>query len=121
MKFKKGDIVEVIEKDTWDGLAYLVGTQWWVASDQINNTVDVFDSMQNKYNGQATLWADNLKLIKREGEKELEFKIGDKVYGQNRHNKAWLETETVKLLLELVEAKEEAEFLLECFIERVTK
>lgn len=100
----------------------------------------------------------------------MKFKVGDKVYGQNRHNEdwitgeivvadkqwgyrikvvnaeyqyAWLAGNTVKLLeekpkfkvfdlnnlttselreyVELVEDKENAEFLLECFIEKVTK
>lgn len=109
-----------------------------------------------------------LQFEKVERDKEMAFKIGDKVYGKNRHNEdwltgeivvtdkqwgyrikvlnsdykyAWLDADTVKLLLEekpkldlnnlttaelreyvdLVENKEGAEFLLESFIEKVSK
>lgn len=127
MKFKKDDIVEVTEVDNCNGIEYPVGTQLRVIKDQKPDAwvVHVYDSKQEP-NGKATLWDYNLKLVKRD-EDELGVKIGDKVYGKNTHNEdwlagealdesrpwgylvkvlnadyqyAWLENDTVKLLLE---------------------
>lgn len=170
MKFKKGDIVEVIKDDKWQGIDYPVGTQLRVCENQgRDSVVHIYDSMQ-KQGGCAKLWEWNLKLVKREEEeKELKVKIGDKVFGKDVVNQSyytgriieinhnlddwasycidtvygnkWLINDTITKVeeekpkldlnnltttelreyVELVEAKEEAEFLLECFIEKVTK
>lgn len=75
MKFKKDDIVEVIKEDKWQGINYPVGTQLRVCGDQGNDSVvRIYDSMQ-KQGGYAKLWEWNLKLVKREGENEMEFKV----------------------------------------------
>lgn len=71
MKFKKDDIVEVINEDKWQGIYYPVGTQLRVCEDQAyDSVVSIYDSMQ-KQGGYAKLWEWNLKLIKRE-EEEVE-------------------------------------------------
>ena len=72
MKFKKGDIVEVIKKDKCQGIEYPVGTQLRVYEDQRHDSlVQIYDSMQ-KQGGYANLWEWKLKLIKREGGKRNE-------------------------------------------------
>lgn len=162
MRFKLGDTYICTETtvDYWT-----VGKEYPVQLRTGTNPCIVDDEGIGWYQDTYEMYA-TFKL--NEEEKEMAFKIGDKVYGKNRHNEdwltgeivvtdkqwgyrikvlnsdykyAWLDADTVKLLLEekpkldlnnlttaelreyveLVEDKEEAEFLLECFIEKVTK
>lgn len=79
MKFKKGDIVEVINEDSWNGIDYIVGTKMVVDSEEDYNTVYVLDNLGNR----ALLYTSKLKLVERVGdadeEKEMTFKKGDVV------------------------------------------
>lgn len=181
MTFKKGDIVEVINEDSWNGIGYTVGTQMVVDGEEDSRTVYCLDELGDR----ALLYTSNLKLVKREEEeeKEMAFKIGEKykcikapngnftegkVYDLERNyaGQTWLRgndglkytsaqcrvgnrlnttglkfekvqeqkemklkvfdlntltTEELREYAELVEDKENAEFLLECFIEKVSK
>lgn len=67
MKFKKGDIVEVINEENFFGIKYSVGTHWVVARDIADeyNQVCVYDVQQNNRGYQAIFWDYNVKLIKR--------------------------------------------------------
>lgn len=66
MKFKKGDIVEVITKDYWDGLTYHVGTKWEVIDYGANTHyfVQVLDQRQEV--GYALLYKSRIKKSKEE-------------------------------------------------------
>lgn len=89
MKFKKGDIVEVIKDDKWQGIDYPVGTQLRVCENQgWDSVVRIYDSMQ-KQGGCAKLWEWNLKLVKREeDENKLKFKEGQ-TYICTKSNLSW--------------------------------
>ena len=67
MKFKKGDIVEVINEENFFGIKYPVGTHWVVARDNADehHHVCVYDFQQNNRGDQAIFWDFNVKLIKR--------------------------------------------------------
>lgn len=67
MRFKKGDIVEVINEENFFGIEYPVGTHWVVARDQVeeHHHVSVHDFQQNNRGNQAIFWDFNVKLIKR--------------------------------------------------------
>ena len=67
MRFKKGDIVEVINEEYFFGITYPVGTHWVVVRDQSDehNHVCVHDFQQKNSSDQAIFWDFNVKLIKR--------------------------------------------------------
>ena len=67
MKFKKGDIVEVINEENFFGVTYPVGTKWVVARDKADehHHVSVYDFQQKNRGDQAIFWDFNVKLIKR--------------------------------------------------------
>lgn len=67
MKFKKGDIVEVINEENFFGIKYPVGTHWVVARDNADehHHVCVHDFQQNNRGNEAIFWDFNVKLIKR--------------------------------------------------------
>lgn len=81
MKFKKGDIVEVIETDYSGGKTYEVGSRWEVVREDENNNGKAWDivyvSDDTAIHKMAVLFTSNVKKV--EGEKEMKFKIGDKV------------------------------------------
>ena len=58
-----GDIVEVIERDYWDGLPYYEGTKWEVISygEDTDYYVKVRDPRQEP--GYALLFEDNVKKV----------------------------------------------------------
>lgn len=66
MAFKKGDIVEVIRTDYWDGFTYCVGTKWEVIDYSVNSRyfVQVLDPRQE--NGYALLYKSRVKQFKEE-------------------------------------------------------
>lgn len=87
MKFKKGDIVEVIERDYNFGNVYEVGSRWEVESEPENNEGKSYDIVHVRDDTSPTkmaiLYKSNVKKV--EGEKEMKFKIGDKVRCNDLH------------------------------------
>lgn len=74
MKLNKGDIVEIIQQDWYDGLTYQVGTIWVVTEDHPdNNTINVYDSRQAS--GKGLLWHQNVKKVKKP-KQNYKFKLG---------------------------------------------
>lgn len=72
MQFKKGDIVEITEEDSWGEHTYYIGTQWLV----VNTThmcVVVKDDRQPS--GECMIFKYKVKLIEEEN-KMLKFKEG---------------------------------------------
>lgn len=67
MRFKKGDIVELINEENYFGINYTVGTNWVVVRDQSeeHNHVCVYDYQHKNRGNQAIFWDYNVKLIKR--------------------------------------------------------
>lgn len=77
MKFKKGDLVEVIEKDEYCGYIFPKGSRWTVYSDQIDdNIIRVCDGRHDL--NYSILWADCVKKVDHT-HKKPRFKIGDMV------------------------------------------
>ena len=76
MKFKKGDLVEVIKDDYYLGFPFLKGSQWIVYEDQsdYNNMIKVYDDRHIL--DYSLLWVSHVKKIERF--KPL-FKVGDMV------------------------------------------
>lgn len=118
MTFKKGDIVEVINEEHFYSRDYPVGTTWVVARDQESGyyQVYVYDSNQTDRGGEAIFWAYNLQLVEQPEEPQEQKEMRFKVFDLNN-----LTTSELREYVELVEDKENAEFLLECFIEKVSK
>lgn len=82
MKFKKGDLVEVIEHDYFRGVNYLKGTCWVVDQHICKDTVRVVDESQP--DGTALLGTHNLKKV--EGGKLMnKQEIKEKI----KENGAW--------------------------------
>lgn len=79
MKFKKGDIIEVIEKDFSGGKVYEVGSRWEVVHEDDKNggyTDDiVYVKDDTRPSGRASLYTSCVKKV--EGENEMQFKKGD--------------------------------------------
>lgn len=76
MKFKKGDLVEVIKEDEYHGFPFFKGSKWIVYEDQsdYNDTIKVHDDRHIvEY---SVLWASRVKKIERF---EPRFKVGDMV------------------------------------------
>lgn len=77
MKFKKGDLVEVIKDDYYLGFPFPKGSQWIVYEDQSdysNNIIKVYDDRHTlDYSG---LWVSHVKKIERF---KPPFKVGDMV------------------------------------------
>lgn len=76
MKFKEGDIVEVIKEDYYLGFHFPKGSQWIVYEDQsdYNNMIKVYDYRHST--DYSALWVSHVKKIERF--KPL-FKVGDMV------------------------------------------
>lgn len=91
MKFKKGDIVEVIKTDYSGGKTYEVGSIWEVVREYAGNKGKPWDVVyvkdDRKPNKQAALYTNSVKKV--EGEKEMKFKIGDKVFGKDVVTKSY--------------------------------
>lgn len=66
MKFKKGDIVEVITKAYWDGLTYHVGTKWEVIGYGEDTLYYVTVSDPRQEHGYAPLFYDYIKKVDEE-------------------------------------------------------
>ena len=74
MKVNKGDIVEIIQKDEYNGLTYEVGTKWVVTIDHPDNTtINVHDSRQPS--GEGMLWDTRVKKVKQP-KQNYKFKLG---------------------------------------------
>lgn len=118
MKFRKGDIVEVINDENFYGVDYLVGTTWVVSRDQESgySQVYVYDSNRKDRRCEAIFWDYNLKLVEQVEEPQEQKEMKVKAFDLNN-----LTTSELREYVELVEDKENAEFLLECFIEKVSK
>lgn len=84
MKFKKGDIVEVIKRDNWDGLTYYEGTKWEVigCGDDTHDYVRVKDPRQ--LSGYAPLFYNYVKKVE-EGKLMNKQEIKEKL----KENGAW--------------------------------
>ena len=76
MKFKKGDLVEVIKDDYYLGFLLPKGSQWIVYEDQsnYNNLIKVYDYRHST--DYSLLWVSHVKKIERF--RSL-FKVGDRV------------------------------------------
>lgn len=76
MKFKEGDLVEVIKEDYYLGFPFPKGSQWIVYEDQsdYNNMIKVYDYRNSL--DYSVLWVSHVKKIERF--KPL-FKVGDMV------------------------------------------
>lgn len=76
MKFKEGDLVEVIKEDYYLGFHFPKGSQWIVYEDQsdYNNMIKVYDYRHST--DYSALWVSHVKKIERF--KPL-FKVGDMV------------------------------------------
>lgn len=74
MKLNKGDIVEIIEKDDYNGLTYEVGTRWVVTEDHPNNyVINVHDVRQ--VNGKGLLGSTRIKKVKLP-KQNYKFEVG---------------------------------------------
>lgn len=77
MKFKEGDLVEVIKEDYYLGFHFPKGSQWIVYEDQSdysNNIIKVYDDRHTL--DYSALWVSHVKKIERF---KLLFKVGDMV------------------------------------------
>lgn len=77
MKFKEGDLVEVIKEDYYLGFHFPKGSQWIVYEDQSdysNNIIKVYDDRHIL--DYSALWVSHVKKIERF---KLLFKVGDMV------------------------------------------
>lgn len=76
MKFKKGDLVEVIKDDYYLGFPFPKGSQWIVYEDQsdYNNMIKVYDDRHTL--DYSVLWVSHVKKIERF---KPPFKVGDMV------------------------------------------
>ena len=77
MKFKEGDLVEVIKEDYYLGFHFPKGSQWIVYEDQSdysNNIIKVYDDRHIL--DYSALWVSHVKKIESF---KLLFKVGDMV------------------------------------------
>ena len=76
MKFKKGDLVDVIKDDYYLGFPFPKGSQWIVYEDQsdYNNLIKVYDDRHIL--DYSVLWVSHVKKIERF---KPPFKVGDMV------------------------------------------
>lgn len=76
MKFKKGDIVEVIKEDYCGGKVYEVGSRWEVFHEDTNNKGKPWDIVfvkdDARTNKQAVLYTNSVKKV--EEDKPEEYK-----------------------------------------------
>lgn len=70
MKFKKGDLVEVIKEDEYQGFIFHKGSQWVVYSDQFDDDIIRVCDDRHPFN-YSILWTDSVKKV------DSEFKKGD--------------------------------------------
>lgn len=74
MKLNKGDIVEIIKKDEYDGLTYEVGTKWIVTVDHPNKLIiNVHDPRHPS--GEGLLGHKHVKKVKKP-KQNYKFKLG---------------------------------------------
>ena len=89
MQFKKGDIVEITEEDSWGEHTYYIGTQWLV----VNTThmcVVVKDDRQPS--GECMIFKYKVKLIENPPmEKEQEKRITDLIDNQPHYKNKGIE------------------------------
>ena len=93
MQFKKGDIVEITEEDSWGEHTYYIGTQWLV----VNTThmcVVVKDDRQPS--GECMIFKYKVKLIEEEN-KMLKFKEGQTYICTESHASQWTEGKEYKV------------------------
>lgn len=86
MKLNKGDIVEIIQKDRYNGLTYEVGTIWVVTEDHPdNNVICVHDYRQAS--GEGLLWHEHIKKVKQP-KQNYKFELGQmyKVIAQDEES-----------------------------------
>lgn len=74
MKLNKGDIVEIIEPDLYDGLTYEVGSKWVVSRDHPNNMIIRVHDPRNR-NGVGLLFHKKIKKVKLP-KQNYNFKVG---------------------------------------------
>lgn len=74
MKLKKGNIVEIIEKETFDGMTYNVGSKWTVTRDHQNNMfIQVYDPRYK--HGVGLLSPNRIKQVDLP-KQDYKFKLG---------------------------------------------
>lgn len=86
MKLKKGDIVEIIEKDTFDGMTYNVGSKWTVTRDHQNNMfIQVYDPRYK--HGVGLLSPNRIKQVDLP-KQDYKFEVGQvyKVISQGKES-----------------------------------